>query len=148
MVPRPDAPRPAPAVREPFDWTLLVADRDMVLLCLQQLQRAGATALFFTWFPRVLQETKGVSPAVSGSLATWPLLAGIVGALIGGTASDWLLRRTGREWMSRCGVSAGCMAVATVASAAAFYADTAGGVVTLMSVAAFSGYMAGPAGMS
>lgn len=143
-VPRPDAPRLPTPTREPFDWTLLVADRDMVLLCLQQFQRAGATALFFTWFPRVLQETKGVSPAASGSLATWPLLAGIVGALIGGAASDWLLRRTGREWMSRCGVSAVCMVVASAASVAAFFVTTAGEVVMLLSVAAFCAYVAGP----
>jgi MFS family permease len=144
VVPRPDAPRPTPAVREPFDWALLVADRDMVLLCLQQLQRAGATALFFTWFPRFLQETKGLSPAESGSLSTWPLLAGIVGALLGGSASDWLLRRTGREWLSRCGISAAGMLVAAVVAVSAYYAPTAGAVVLLVSAAAFCAYLAGP----
>ncbi|QDU20818.1 MFS transporter [Urbifossiella limnaea] len=143
-VPRPDAPRPV-VKNEPFDWTLLVADRDMVLLCLQQLMRAGATALFFTWFPRVLQETKHVTPAESGSLATWPLLAGVVGALVGGSASDWLLRRTGREKLSRCGLSAVCMAVAAVAAVAAYFASAAVDVVVLLSVAAFCAYVAGPA---
>ncbi len=143
-VPRPDAPRPTTPTREPFDWTLLVADRDMVLLCLQQLQRAGATALFFTWFPRFLQETKGLTPAESGSLATWPLLAGIVGALLGGSASDWLLRRTGRERLGRCGISAVGMIVAAVVSVSAYYTTTAGEVVLLVSVAAFCAYVAGP----
>lgn len=144
VVPRPDTPRPPDPNREPLDWTLLVADRDLVLVCLQQLQRAGATALFFTWFPRFLQETKGLTTAESGSLSKWPLLAGIVGALLGGTGSDWLLRRTGRERLSRCGISAGAMVVAAVASAAAFYAPTAGEVVLLVSVAAFCAYVSGP----
>lgn len=146
-VPRPDSPR-APAAdgpRVPFDWTRLVADRDMFFLCLQQLMRAGATALFFTWFPRFLQETKGLTPAESGRLAAWPLLAGIVGALLGGTASDWLLRRTGRERLGRCALSAVCMAVAAGVSVSAYYAPTAGGVVLLVSVAAFCAYVGGPA---
>jgi MFS family permease len=147
IVPRPDAPRPPTpaATRPPFDWTLLVADKDMVLLCAQQFQRAAATALFFTWFPRFLQETKGVSPADSGSLSAWPLLAGIAGALIGGTASDWLLRRTGRERLSRCGLSVAAMVLAGVASLAAYYAGTAVEVVVLVSVAAFCAYVGGPA---
>jgi MFS family permease len=146
-VPRPDAPRPpTPAAgRAPFDWTLLVADRDMVLLCAQQFQRAAATALFFTWFPRFLQETKGISAAESGSLAAWPLLAGIVGALLGGAASDWLLRRTGRERLSRCGLSAAAMVLAGAVSLAAYFAGTAEEVVVLVSVAAFCAYVAGPA---
>ncbi|HEX4607568.1 MAG TPA: MFS transporter [Urbifossiella sp.] len=147
VVPRPDAPhQPAPAAgREPFDWTLLFADRDMVLLCAQQFQRAAATALFFTWFPRFLQETKGVSPAESGGLAAWPLLAGILGALIGGSASDWLLRRTGRERLSRCGLSTAAMVLAGTVSLSAYFADTVEQVVVLVSVAAFCTYVAGPA---
>ena len=146
VVPRPDAPRPPPAASRPrADWTLLVADWNMVLLCLQQFQRAAATALFFTWFPRFLQETKGVSPAESGELAAWPLLAGILGALVGGSASDWLLRRTGRERASRCGLSVGAMVVAAGTSVGAYYADTAAEVVGLVSAAAFCAYVAGPA---
>ena len=147
VIPRPDAPRPPvpEAARVPFDWRPLVADRDMLLLCAQQLARAGATALFFTWFPRFLQETKGVSPAESGSLSTWPLLAGIVGALVGGTASDWLLRWTGRERLSRCGLAACGMALAAGVSVSAYYAETVEEVVLLVSVAAFCAYVGGPA---
>lgn len=145
-VPRPDAPRSVPATPRPrVDWTLLVADWNMVLLCLQQFQRAAATALFFTWFPRFLQETKGVSSAESGELAAWPLLAGIAGALIGGSASDWLLRRTGRERASRCGLSVGAMVVAAGTSVGAYYANSAAEVVVLVSAAAFCAYIAGPA---
>jgi sugar phosphate permease len=146
-VPRPDSPRPAvtAAGRASVDWTLLVADWNMVLLCAQQFQRAAATALFFTWFPRFLQETKGVTSAESGSFAAWPLLAGILGALIGGTASDWLLRRTGRDRLSRCGLSVSAMVLAGAASLGAYFVETAGEVVVLVSVAAFCAYVAGPA---
>ena len=85
IVPRPENPAPAPEPADeddwaytppaptepplgaPVRWSRLLTDRQMVLLCVQQFQRAGAAALFFTWFPRdFLQETKHVTPTESG----------------------------------------------------------------------------------
>ncbi len=156
VVPRPEglAPEPdsddwallPPAPAEPLApvrWSRLLTDRQMILLCAQQFQRAGAVALFFTWFPRYLQETKGVSVAGSGTLAAWPLLAGMLGGLLGGTASDWLLRRTGNVRLSRQGLAATGTAVCACVSLAAFYADDATTAVLLISVAAFCGYASG-----
>src|SRR5262245_41807159 len=93
------------ATPAPVQWSRLFIDPQMLLLCAQQFQRAAAFALFFTWFPRYLQETKGVSAAESGGLAAWPLIAGIFGGLLGGTISDWLLRRTGSVRLSRQGLA-------------------------------------------
>lgn len=144
VVPRPDAPRPAETAREPIPWGRLLTDRNLLLLCAQQFQRAAATAFLFTWLPRFLQETKQLSAAESGGYASWPLLAGIPGGLLGGAISDWVLKRTGRDRLSRAGLSAAAMVVATVASAFAYVADTAAAVVVLVSVAAFCAYVAGP----
>src|SRR5581483_3739983 len=83
--------QPAAAAVEPIRWARLVTDVHMVLLCVQQLLRAGATAFFFTWFPRFLQETRGVSQLDAGMLAAWPCVGGMLGGLLGGAASDWLL---------------------------------------------------------
>lgn len=151
LVPSPEPPArsgpdpdstitPGPA---PVRWGRLLTDRNMLLLCAQQFQRAGAVALFFTWFPRYLQETKGVSVATSGGLAAWPLVAGMLGGLLGGTASDWLLRRTGNQRLSRQGLAACATGVCALVSLAAFYADNAGVAVALISVAAFCGYASG-----
>lgn len=146
LVPRPDAPRASPAgPHAPFDWRPLFTDRNMLLLCAQQFQRAAATALFFTWFPRLLQEAHHLTDAESGDLAAWPLLAGIPGALLGGALSDWLLRRTGRERLSRAGLSAVMMLLATGVSVTAYFAAGAVSVTILVSVAAFCGYVSGPA---
>jgi nitrate/nitrite transporter NarK len=109
----------------------------------QQFQRAGATALFFTWFPRYLQETKGVSVASSGSLAAWPLLAGMLGGLFGGVASDWLLHRLGNVRLSRQGLAGAGTAVCTVASLAAFDTADATTAVLFVCVAAFCSYSSG-----
>ncbi|MBP3960387.1 MFS transporter [Gemmata sp. G18] len=157
VVPRPEQPPPEsevpgdwalvpPAPAEPpapAQWSRLLTDRNMLLLCAQQFQRAGAVALFFTWFPRYLQETKGVSVASSGGLAAWPLLAGMLGGLLGGTISDWLLVRTGNPRLSRQGLAACATTVCAGVSLAAFYADDANTAVLLISVAAFCGYASG-----
>lgn len=150
LIPRPDAPRPAtivgavPAV--PVRWSRLITDPQMLLLSGQQFQRAAATALFFTWFPRYLQETKGLTPLESGGLAAWPLLAGMLGGLVGGTASDWLLRTTGNARLSRQGLATVSMVVCAGASLAAYFAADAQTAVLLVSLAAFCGYVGGVSG--
>jgi sugar phosphate permease len=143
LVPRPDEPRPTTITSVPVRWSRLLTDPQMILLCGQQFQRAAATALFFTWFPRYLQETKGVTPMESGSLAAWPLLAGMLGALLGGLVSDWLLRRTGSTRLSRQGLACTAMVVCAGVSVAAYRADDAHTAVLLVSVAAFCGYVGG-----
>jgi MFS family permease len=163
VVPSPDAPPPAPAPPDqgddgarlpatglrpapqplPSPWGRLFTDRNMILLCAQQLQRAGAVALFFTWFPRYLQETRHVDLAHSGSLAAWPLVAGMLGGLLGGAASDWLLRRTGNARLSRQGVAGANTAACAAVSVLAYRAETAESAVLLLSVAAFCGYASG-----
>ena len=60
---------------------------------------------FFTWFPRFLKETWGVKPDELGWLAACPCIGGMLGGLIGGSVSDWVLRRTGNARLSRQGLA-------------------------------------------
>ena len=145
LVPRPDAAatRDLPRRPAPVRWSRLLTDPQMILLCGQQFQRAAATALFFTWFPRYLQETKGVTPMESGSLAAWPLLAGMSAGCSAGLVSDWLLRRTGNARLSRQGLAFTAMVVCAGVSLAAYRTADAETAVLLVSVAAFCGYVGG-----
>lgn len=160
LVPAPDAPmfaplRPSevpdpepddwepPPVAPPVPWGRLLTDRNMVLLCAQQFMRAGPAALFFTWFPRYLQETKGVSVSSSGSYAAIPLVAGMLGGLVGGIISDWLLRRTGNARLGRQGMACAGTAVCASVAVGAYFADGALVAVLLLSVAAFCAYASG-----
>ena len=118
----------------------------MRLLCGQQFLRASAIAFFYTWFPRFLQESKGLSQSDSGALASWPPLAGMCGGLVGGLLSDWLLRRTGNHRLSRQGMACGAMVVCTVVALAAYFTTDARIVALLLSVAAFCGLMGGVSG--
>ena len=146
VVPRPEVPAPEPDPAEPappVPWSRLLTDRNMVLLCAQQFMRAGAVALFFTWFPRYLQEAFAVSKADSGRFAAWPLVAGMFGGLMGGTISDRLLRRTGRARLSRQGMAGAGTTLCAALSLAAYFAGSAEAVVVLVSVAGFCGYASG-----
>jgi MFS family permease len=148
VVPRPEQPAPQPngpalPPPAPVRWSRLFTDRNMLLLCAQQFQRAGAVALFFTWFPRYLQETRHVDLAESGSLAAWPLLAGMLGGLLGGTVSDGLLRRTGNTRLSRQGLACANTILCAIVSLAAYFAESAQTAVLFTSVAAFCGYASG-----
>ena len=143
FVPRPDQPLVKSPDAAPTPWSRLLTNPHMVLLCLQQLMRAGATALFFTWFPRYLQETKGVSLEQSGTLAAWPLIAGMAGGLIGGVVSDGLLKLTGHQRLSRQGLAFAAMVVCAGVSLSAFWVGDPELAVGLISVAAFCGYVGG-----
>jgi sugar phosphate permease len=145
IIPRPDAPlvvnRAADRIRTP--WSRLFTNPHMILLCTQQLMRAGATALFFTWFPRYLQETRGVSEVESGGLAAWPLVAGMAGGLIGGLVSDSLLKLTGNARLSRQGLAFAAMVICAGVSVSAFWISDPTVAVGLISIAAFCGYVGG-----
>jgi len=91
--------------RRPVDWSRLVLDPSMILLCTQQFLRAAAMVFFMTWFPRFLQDIGGLSATEAGRLAAGPGVGAMLGGLLGGAASDWLLRVTGNRRLSRQGVA-------------------------------------------
>lgn len=161
LVPRPEKPLPQETEKEE-DWASVpplptpevgtpgspMAVRwsqvpHMLLLCAQQFMRAAAAALFFTWFPRYLQEAFGVSKAESGTLAAWPLIAGIFGGLLGGTISDILLYLTGNARLSRQGLAVVGTALCAAVSLAAYFSQNVMQAVVLVSVAGFCAYSSG-----
>jgi nitrate/nitrite transporter NarK len=144
VVPSPErAEPPPPLASAPMPWGRLFTNPHVALICAQQFTRAAATALFFTWFPRYLQETKGASAADSGALAAIPLLVGMFGGLLGGAVSDAILSRTRNERLARQGTAFVAMAVCTGVSIGAYFAETVSGAVALVSAAAFCAYAAG-----
>jgi MFS family permease len=142
FVPRFHEPTPAPG-GPPADWRKLVTDGRMILLCLQQFLRAAAVAFFFTWFVRFLTETRGVTLKDAGELAIWPGVGGMLGAALGGTVSDWLLRRTGSERLSRRWLSFAALVACTGLTLGACYAGDLDLAVFLLSAGAFCSYVSG-----
>jgi sugar phosphate permease len=162
VVPRPEPPAAPPEKKDPDDWAAapppatptgggwskLATDGQMQLLCAQQFLRASAVAFFYTWCPRFLQETRGLTSAEAGALAAWPPLAGMFGGLLGGVFSDWLLKQTGNPRLSRQGMAAAAMVVSAAAGLAAYSVADAETAVALLGVAAFFGMVGGVSGYS
>jgi nitrate/nitrite transporter NarK len=147
IVPDRRGPSIAPA---PFLETIgrMASSAPMWLLCAQQFFRAAAMALFFTWFPRFLQETRGVTQTESGSLALWPGLAAMVGGVLGGLTSDAILAITGNRRWSRQGIAVIGMACCSALALCAYVAPTTNTMIALVSAAAFCGTFGGVSGYS
>jgi sugar phosphate permease len=67
------------------------------------------TYFYMTWFPIYLLEYRHLSLKAVGILASLPLLAGMVGDIVGGTLTDAVYRRTGRLRFCRRIVAAPAM---------------------------------------
>jgi sugar phosphate permease len=69
------------------------------------------TYFFMTWFPTYLLEYRHLSLKSVGILASLPLLAGMVGDIVGGTLTDTVYRKTGKLKFARRIVAAPAMLV-------------------------------------
>lgn len=139
--------RPPAALGEPV-WRRLVTSGPMLLLCGQQLLRGAAMVFFFTWFPRFLQQTGGLSEQEAGRLTAWPGVGVMLGGLLGGAASDWLLRATGNRRLSRQGVAVVGMTCCAGLVLAAYFAADVRTVIALFTLGAFWGTFGGVSGYS
>ena len=50
----------------------------------------------------ILQSARAAGELESGWLSSMVLAAGAVGCVLGGKLTDWLMKRTGNAWQSRC----------------------------------------------
>lgn len=123
-----------------------LASRSMFLLCFQQFLKSAAMTFFFSWFPRFLQEARGVDQTESGNLSFFPGVAAMLGGLLGGFASDWVYRRTGSLRLSRQGVAVLGMVCCSALAGAAYFVQDPRQAVALVSVGAFCGTFGGVSG--
>lgn len=131
-------------VRGPTPWWEMLTSLPLWGMNAQQFFRAGAFAFYLTWFPTFLQETRGVSPSASGVFATFPHITTLLGGIMGGFVSDWLLVRTGSLWASRQGLGAMAMGVCTLFMLPAYFISDPYFTVAFVAGSAFFSAMAGP----
>ncbi len=91
--------------REKLPWGVLLSSVPMWLICSQQFFRAAAQVLFGTWFVSYLRHAPELSDDEIKLLAGVPLWMLIIGNIIGGALSDWILARTGSRRWARQGFS-------------------------------------------
>ncbi len=96
------------------DWRRLVFSVPLRFLCGQQFFRAGAMIFFINWFPKFLKESREFSETDAGSYAAIVNICALVGGILGGFFSDWLLRRTGWRRLSRQGLAVAGMSACAI----------------------------------
>lgn len=134
------------SARAPVPWGRMALSPAMWFLCGQQFFRAAGYIFFASWFPKFLQETRGVSVPESGLLNSLPLLAVVVGAPLGGVFIDWLLARTGSRRISYQLVAAASMLACAVLILAAYGIHDTLLAVLVISAGSFCAAFGGPSG--
>ncbi len=71
----------------------LLCNRMLVGIYLGQYCITTLTYFFLTWFPVYLVKERGMSILKAGFVASLPALCGFIGGLLGGMASDFMLRK-------------------------------------------------------
>jgi MFS family permease len=137
--PRPPEPPPARA-----SVALIFVSLTMWLIGIQQAFRAGAARFYDNWLPSYLQKERGCDVAWAANLSSWPQYAGVVGGLVGGILSDWVLQRTGSRRAGRQGVAIGSLLVGSAFFAAAYFTPNVTAAVLLLSSGAFVAFFAAP----
>jgi sugar phosphate permease len=123
VQPAPDVRKPPAPVRapRPAAWWAPFLSVALYCVCLQQFFRAGANRFADLWLATYLQEGRHVGKELANQLTSLPQWAGVIGALIGGLLSDYLLARTGSKRVARKGLAVaslvGCLAIYAAAYA-------------------------------
>ena len=76
-------------------WKAILASRQMWLLSAMYVCYAYDVSVYLVWFPKYLNDSRGVSLQRMGLYASLPLLAGTAGDVLGGWLSDLWARRSG-----------------------------------------------------
>lgn len=134
------------ALPEPIIWSRVVSSLPMALLCGQQFFRAAGMVFFMTWFPTFLQKTREVSLLGSGALTTIAGVGGVIGSLTGGFFSDWLLKKTGNQRLSRQGIAVVGMSACSLLILLSYFATTVHTSIALITLGAFCATFGGVSG--
>jgi MFS transporter, ACS family, D-galactonate transporter len=129
-------------------WLRLLASLPMWMICAQQFFRAAGYVWFSSWFATYLQETRNVTQTAAGWLLAIPLLAALLGALISGTVSDLILRRTGNRGLARKSLAATSLFICAALVSSAFFVEHAAAATCLIGLGAFFAAFAGPCAYS
>ena len=123
-----------PAEASAVPWRRMLADGNLWALFGMYFCSAYGFYFFVTWLPTYLMNEHGLTLERSGLYSAIPLLVGAAACVVGGTFSDWLVRRTGLRWGRRA-VGIGGFALAAVGFAMAAVAGEPLGAVLWMAFA-------------
>jgi len=122
-----------------FEWRhirFLLGKRQILGASIGQFAGNSTLVFFLTWFPTYLATERQMAWLKVGFFAILPFIAASVGVVVGGIASDFLLRRTGSANLARkLPIISGLVLASTIV--AANFLDNDILVIAVMSVAFF-----------
>jgi sugar phosphate permease len=124
--------------RPPTPWKTILGAPNMWCIAFGYGCFFFGTNFYLTWYPTYLREYRHLSLQALGFLGSLPLLAGMVGDLVGGSLSDLVLRRTGNARFARRIVAAPAFLMAGVFVIPAALASTAALSVLFLALSFFS----------
>lgn len=86
-------------------WRHLLGNSQLWVLSAMYFCYAYCINIFLTWFPKYLHDARGFDIAMMGLFASMPLMAGVIGDLLGGWFSDTLVKRGAGLKMARRSVA-------------------------------------------
>jgi sugar phosphate permease len=125
-------------VRQPTPWKAILGSPNMWYIAVGYGCFFFGTNFYLTWYPTYLREYRHLSLQALGILGTVPLLAGMVGDLVGGTLSDLVLRRTGNARLARRAVAVPAFLMAGIFGIPAAMTETVGLSVMFLALSFFS----------
>ena len=135
-----------PAARQLAPWKRILTSSNMWFISLGYCCFFFGTNFYLTWYPTYLREHRHITLQALGLLGSIPLFAGMAGDLVGGSLSDFVLKKTGRARLARSIVAAPGFLLSAVFLLPA--ATTESATVSVMCLAAsffFLEFVIGPA---
>lgn len=118
------------------DLVAVVSNRKLWGLYLGQFCLTSTLWFFLTWFPTYLVSYRGMDFIKSGFLLSLPYLAALVGVLLSGVISDWMVRRGVSMGIARKGPIIAGLLLST-AMIGANFTDSTALVIVFLSIAFF-----------
>src|SRR5688572_248066 len=91
----------ASTTRPATPWRQILSSPNMWWIALGYCCFFFGTNFYLTWYPTYLREYRGLSLVALGVWGSIPLLAGMLGDIVGGWLSDFILKRTGNATLAR-----------------------------------------------
>ncbi len=98
--------KPLERTRQQPPWRHILSTPNMWYIALGYCCFFFGTNFYLTWYPTYLREHRHFTLQALGVIGSFPLLAGMLGDVAGGSLSDLVYRRTGNARLARRGIAA------------------------------------------
>jgi MFS transporter, ACS family, glucarate transporter len=82
-------------------WKVLLRDRNLWALCGMYYFLLYAAYFYMSWMPKYLEKGRGIPKSELQYMTSLPFIMGMVGCLVGGFTSDFLVKKWGLKWGRR-----------------------------------------------